>query len=99
MARYYLVNCLADKHSDPLLDTRIDRVYQQANGGLPNRDGLGNMIFPGGVTLARLGADHMGMNDHIDVATIALAMTVIEWLKYHDQIVQTPGSEDSGTSH
>jgi hypothetical protein len=57
---------------------------------------LGDMIFPGGVTLARLGADHMGMNDHIDVATVALAMTVIEWLKYHDQSVHTPGSEIAG---
>ena len=54
---------------------------------------LGDMIFPGGVTLARLGTDHMGMNDHVDVATVALAMTVIEWLKYHDQIVHAPGTD------
>jgi hypothetical protein len=77
------------------------KVYSALRKYGPN-DGvllLGDMIFPGAVTLTRLGADHMGMNDHIDVATIALAMTVIEWLKYHDQIVQTPGSEDTGTSH
>lgn len=77
------------------------KVYSALRKYGPN-DGvllLGDMIFPGAVTLTRLGADHMGMNDHIDVATIALAMTVIEWLKYHDQIVQTPGSEDNGTSH
>jgi len=40
VARYYLTNYLADKRTDPLLDTRIDRVYQQANGSLPNREDL-----------------------------------------------------------
>ncbi len=28
----------------------------------------------------------MGMNDPIDVATVALAMSVFEWLQNHDQM-------------
>jgi hypothetical protein len=70
------------------------KVYSGLRKYGPN-DGvllLGDMIYPGGVTLTRLGSDHMGMNKHIDVATVAVAMTVIEWFKYHDQIVHTPGS-------
>ena len=40
VARYYLANYLADKRHDVLLDQRIDRVYQNANGSLPSRDDL-----------------------------------------------------------
>src|SRR5215470_13526503 len=40
VARYYVENYLAGKRSDALLDERIDRVYQNANGALPNRDDL-----------------------------------------------------------
>ena len=40
VARYYLASYLAGKHSNPALDERIDRVYQNANGNLPNRDDL-----------------------------------------------------------
>ena len=40
VARYYVANYLAGKHTDLLLDKRIDRVYQQANGSLPDRDDL-----------------------------------------------------------
>jgi hypothetical protein len=36
-ARYYLEHYLAGKRSDEALDERIDRVYQSANGGLPDR--------------------------------------------------------------
>lgn len=36
-ARYYLGSYLAGKHTDPVLDKRIDRIYQNANGGLPDR--------------------------------------------------------------
>ena len=39
-ASYYLANYLAGKHSNPALDERIDRVYQSADGNLPNRDEL-----------------------------------------------------------
>ncbi|HEX7230929.1 MAG TPA: hypothetical protein VF452_11090 [Candidatus Binatia bacterium] len=51
---------------------------------------LADMIFPGGVTLPRLGSDHMQMGEHLDIATVALAMTVIEWLKTHDSISPIP---------
>jgi hypothetical protein len=57
---------------------------------------LSDMIFPSGVTLARLGSDHMHMNDHLDVATVALAMTMIEWLQNHDQISPTPDTDVAG---
>jgi hypothetical protein len=40
VARYYLASYLAGKRGDPLLDERIDRVYQNAHNGLPNRDDL-----------------------------------------------------------
>jgi len=40
VARYYLANYLAGKRSDASLDERIDRVYQSANGDLPDRSEL-----------------------------------------------------------
>src|SRR5215467_11456397 len=40
VARYYVENYLAGKRSDALLDERIDRVYQNANSDLPDRDDL-----------------------------------------------------------
>jgi hypothetical protein len=39
-ARYYLAHYLAGKRSDAVLDARIDRVYQNARNGLPDRDEL-----------------------------------------------------------
>ena len=36
-ARYYLEHYLTGKRTDEALDERIDRVYQSANGGLPDR--------------------------------------------------------------
>jgi hypothetical protein len=40
VARYYLGSYLAGKRSDAALDERIDRVYQSANGNLPDRNDL-----------------------------------------------------------
>ena len=40
VARYYLGNYLAGKRSDAVLYERIDRVYQSANGNLPDRNDL-----------------------------------------------------------
>src|SRR5262245_10979896 len=40
VARYYLGSYLAGKHSDPVLDARIDSVYQSADGSLPDRNDL-----------------------------------------------------------
>jgi hypothetical protein len=40
VARYYVGNYLSGERSDALLDERIDRVYQSANGDLPDRDEL-----------------------------------------------------------
>ena len=39
-ARYYLDHYLAGDRSDAALDERIDRVYQSANGHLPDRSDL-----------------------------------------------------------
>ena len=37
VARYYVANYLAGKHTNPFLDGLIDRVDRTANGHLPNR--------------------------------------------------------------
>lgn len=39
-ARYYLADYLAGKRRDAALDERIDRVYQSAHNGLPDRNEL-----------------------------------------------------------
>ena len=53
---------------------------------------LSDEIFPGGVTLADLGSDHFMRNTQLDIATVALAITVIHWLDQHDGVVvQAPG--------
>jgi hypothetical protein len=44
------------------------------------------MVFPGGVTLVELGADHFMRNRPVDIATVALAITVIGWLENPDNI-------------
>lgn len=36
-ARYYLANYLSGNHNNPVLDARIDQVYQTINGNLPGR--------------------------------------------------------------
>ena len=74
------------------------KVYSTLRKYGPN-DGVllvGDMIFPGGITLARLGTEHIHIDDHMDIATVALAMTVIEWLQNHDQISPTPGTDVAG---
>src|SRR5262245_42505854 len=40
VARYYLASYLAGKHTNAALDERIDRVYQNVNGNLPDRGEL-----------------------------------------------------------
>ncbi len=40
VARYYLASYLAGKRSNPVLDKRIDRLYQSANHDLPDRSEL-----------------------------------------------------------
>ena len=39
-ARYYLANYLAGKHTNPILDARIDQVYQTIDGKIPGRNEL-----------------------------------------------------------
>jgi hypothetical protein len=52
---------------------------------------LADMVFPGGVTLTELGSDHFMRRKPLDVVTVALAITVINWLKYPDsELVQGP---------
>jgi hypothetical protein len=45
---------------------------------------LPDMIFPGGVTLTQLGRDHIRLNDHLDITSVALALTVLRWLENPD---------------
>jgi hypothetical protein len=45
---------------------------------------LADEIFPGGVTLTELGGDHFMRNKPLDIATVALAITVINWLEHPD---------------
>jgi hypothetical protein len=40
VARYYLSNYLAGKHNNPILDARIDQVYQTMDGQVPGRTEL-----------------------------------------------------------
>ena len=54
---------------------------------------LPDMIYPGGITLAELGSDHFLLNDHLDITSVALAITIIRWLENPDhQISPTPSS-------
>jgi hypothetical protein len=54
---------------------------------------LSDMIFPGGITLAELGSDHFLLSDHLDITTVALAITVIGWLENQEQQISVrPGS-------
>jgi hypothetical protein len=53
---------------------------------------LPDMIFPGGVTLTQLGGDHFMRNRPLDISTVALAITVINWLENPDgEVLQVPG--------
>jgi hypothetical protein len=54
---------------------------------------LPDMVIPRGITLAELGSDHFLINEHLDVKSVALAITVIRWLENPDQATSTiPGS-------
>ena len=54
---------------------------------------LPDMIFPGGVTLTELDDDHLMRGKPVDIATVALAITVIRWLENPDgERVQVPRS-------
>jgi hypothetical protein len=53
---------------------------------------LPDMIFPGGVTLTELGSDHFMRRKPLDVVTVALAITVIDWLEHPDgELVRRSG--------
>lgn len=61
---------------------------------------LADMILPGGVTVADLGNDHFMGSRPRDITTLALVMTVIEWLEHPDrEIVQGPVREGSMIMH
>lgn len=54
---------------------------------------LPDMVIPRGITLAELGSDHFLINEHLDIKSVALAITVIRWLENPDQATSTiPGS-------
>jgi hypothetical protein len=53
---------------------------------------LPDMIFPGGVTLTELGSDHFMRRKPLDIVTVALTITVINWLEHPDgELVRHPG--------
>ena len=53
---------------------------------------LPDMIFPGGVTLTELGSDHFMRRKPLDIVTVALTITVINWLEHPDgELVRRPG--------
>jgi hypothetical protein len=54
VARYYLGSYLAGERSDAALDERIDRVYQSANGRLPDRGELKHLSDDFSVDFAAL---------------------------------------------
>jgi hypothetical protein len=56
---------------------------------------LSDMIIPRGVTLTELGSDHFLINEHLDVKSVALAITLIRWLEEPDQA----NSSIPGSSH
>ena len=56
---------------------------------------LADMIFPSGITVFELGADHFMRNRPLDISTVALAITVINWLENPDgEMLQVPGGVD-----
>jgi hypothetical protein len=56
---------------------------------------LSDMIISRGVTLAELGSDHFLINEHLDVKSVALAITLIRWLEEPNH----PNSSIPGSSH
>jgi hypothetical protein len=71
----------------------IRRSYSPMRKYGPN-DGnvlLADMIFPGGATLFELGNDHFMRNRPLDIATVALAIAVINWLENPGgELIQVP---------
>jgi hypothetical protein len=56
---------------------------------------LPDMVFPGGVTLAELNEDHLMRGRPVDIATVALAITVIHWLENPDvELIQVRGPKN-----
>jgi hypothetical protein len=54
---------------------------------------LSDMVYPGGITLTELGADHFMRRRPLDVTTAALAITIIRWLEQPDsEMVRGPGN-------
>jgi hypothetical protein len=51
---------------------------------------LSDLIIPGSPTLVELGRDHFLLDEHVDVTTVALAITVIRWLENHDPKMSRP---------
>jgi hypothetical protein len=41
------------------------------------------------VTLAELGSDHFLINEHLDVKSVALAITVVRWLENPDHTMSS----------
>jgi hypothetical protein len=54
VARYYVGSYLAEEHTNPALDKRIDRVYQSTNGNLPARSELKHLSDEFSVDFAAL---------------------------------------------
>jgi len=54
---------------------------------------LSDTIFPGGITIAQLGSDHIQINDNIELASVALAMTVVGWLQNHYPLSPDPSNQ------
>ena len=54
---------------------------------------LADMVFPGGVTLTELGSDHFMRRKPLDIVTVALTITVIDWIEHPDsELVQGPAN-------
>jgi hypothetical protein len=54
---------------------------------------LPDMVYPGGVTLTELGSDHFMRRRPLDITTVALAITVIQWAEHPDsEMVRGPGN-------
>lgn len=56
---------------------------------------LSDLIIPHGLTLAELGRDHFLLDEQIDVRTVALAITVIQWLQNSAEKLTDQNSEKS----
>lgn len=59
---------------------RMGFVDLQTGGPNDGLSLLSDLIAPGGLVLAELGRDHFLLDEEIDITTVALAMTVIQWL-------------------